>query len=54
MINEETIRKLLKLKRFGKTLRYNDRHRNTIRIDLKKEVETFSDKNDDLHQTHVC
>ena len=32
---------------------YNDRHTNTIRIQLKKEVETYSVNSKDLHVTYV-
>ena len=31
-----------------KTLKYNDGHRKTLRIQLKNEVETFSDKTEDF------
>ena len=38
---------------WGKTLRYNDRHTFTARIQFSKEVETFSDNTEDCHLTYV-
>ena len=36
---------------FRKKLWYNDRHTNTIRIQLRKDVETYSVNSDALHLT---
>ena len=36
-----------------KILRYNDKLANTIRIQLKKEDKTFSDKTEDFYVTYV-
>ena len=45
---------IYKLKFFlRKNHRCNDKHTNRIRIQLKKEEETFSDKNEDFHPTFV-
>ena len=32
-----------------KNLKYNDSHSNIIRMQLKKEVETFYDRTEDFH-----
>ena len=34
-------------------IRYNDRHRNPIRIQLKNEVTKLSEKTEDFHLTYV-
>ena len=44
----------LKLNIICNKLGYKDRHRNIIRIKLKNEVETFSDKTEDFHLTYFC
>ena len=38
---------------FAKKLRCNDKMTNTIRIQLKKEDETFSDKSENFQLTYV-
>ena len=38
---------------FWKKLKYNDSHSNIIRIQLKKEVETFYDRTEDFHLTYA-
>ena len=44
---------MIKLKFIQKKVRYNDRFTNTIRIKLKKEVETFIVNSEHLHLTYV-
>ena len=36
-----------------KNLRCSDQHRNSIRVQLKQEEETFSDKIEDFYLTYV-
>ena len=51
----EIHRKTVKFEDFcGNVHRYNDRLIKRMRIKLKKEIETFSDKTEDFHQTYVC
>ena len=54
MINSGYHKVIYKIKDFfEKKFRYIYRHRNTIRIQLKNGVETFSDKTGDYHLTYV-
>ena len=39
---------------YGNFHRHNDRVTKTIRMKLKKEVETAADKTEDFHLTYVC
>ena len=44
----------MKLKIFWKKiLSFNQKHTNTIRMQLKKDEETYSDKTEDFHLTYV-
>ena len=43
----------MKLKIFLKKLRCNDKHTNTIRIQLKKGEETLADKTENIYLTYV-
>ena len=38
---------------FEKPTQYNDKHKNTFRIQLKKEEEILSDKTEDFYLTYV-
>ena len=53
MINCGYHKIIYKIEDFFKKLRYKNRHTNTIRIQLKKDVETLSDITKDFHLTYV-
>ena len=51
----EIHRKTVKFEDFyGNFHRHNDRLTKTIRMKLKKEIETIADKTEDFHLTYVC
>ena len=51
----EIHRKTVKFEDFcGNFHRYHDRLTNTIRMQLKKEIEIFSDRTEYFHLTFVC
>ena len=43
----------MKLKMFLEKLEYNDSHKNIIRIQTKKVLETYYDRTDDFHQKYA-